>query len=98
VNVEMLGQLDYRPIAFNGGQRHLRLEGRSVVPAKSSLHGLSCSRRLSPLSGRNSTYGLVQISGTGSDLRPLRGLAHDRLAERQGPAMEVLPSSDISEN
>jgi hypothetical protein len=30
-------------------------------------------------------------------LRPLRGLAHDRLAERQAPAIEVLPSSDISE-
>ena len=29
-------------------------------------HGLSCSRRLSPLSGRNSTYRPVQISGTGS--------------------------------
>src|SRR6202022_4402856 len=29
-------------------------------------HGFSCSRRLSPLSGRNSTYRLVQISATGS--------------------------------
>src|SRR5258705_13932367 len=34
--------------------------------AGSSAHGFSCSRRLSPLSGRNSTYRLVQISGTGS--------------------------------
>jgi hypothetical protein len=31
-----------------------------------SAHGLSCSRRLSPLSGRNSTYRPVQISGAGS--------------------------------
>jgi hypothetical protein len=38
-----------------------------VVPAGSFAHGLSCSRRLSPLSGRNSTYRTVQISGTGSD-------------------------------
>jgi hypothetical protein len=37
-----------------------------VVPAGSSAHGFSCARRLSPLSGRNSTYRLVQISGTGS--------------------------------
>src|SRR5712671_5080856 len=34
--------------------------------AGSSAHGFSCSRRLSPLSGRNSTYDPVQISGTGS--------------------------------
>jgi hypothetical protein len=43
-----------------------------VVPARSSVHGLSCSRRLSPWSGRNSTYRPVQISGTGSD----RGIDH----------------------
>ena len=28
VDVEMLGQLGYRPVALDGGQRHLRLEGR----------------------------------------------------------------------
>src|SRR5437870_6977534 len=28
VNVKMLGQLGYRPVALDGGQRHLRLEGR----------------------------------------------------------------------
>src|SRR5258705_12641703 len=32
--------------------------------AGSSAHGFSCSRRLSPLSGRNSTYRPVQISAT----------------------------------
>jgi hypothetical protein len=37
-----------------------------VVPARSSVHGLSCSRRSSPLSGRNSTYRPVQICGAGS--------------------------------
>ena len=41
VDVEMLGQLRERPIALDGGKRHLRLEGRCVVPARSSAHGLS---------------------------------------------------------
>src|ERR1019366_511822 len=63
VNVEMLGQLGQRSIALDGGKRHLRLESRAVVPARSFVHCLSCSRRSSPLSGRNSTYRLVQISG-----------------------------------
>jgi Asp-tRNA(Asn)/Glu-tRNA(Gln) amidotransferase A subunit family amidase len=36
-----------------------------------SSHGLSRSRRLSPLSGSDSTYRLVQISGTGSRWRRL---------------------------
>src|SRR6266851_4116239 len=66
VDVEMLGQLSYRSVALDGGKRHLCLKGRGMVPARSSAHGLSCSRRLSPLSGRNSTYRPVQISGTGS--------------------------------
>src|ERR1700716_2954251 len=66
VDVEMLRQLSYRPVALDGGKRHLRLEGRCVVPARSSVHGLSCSRRLSPLSGRNSTYRPVQICESGS--------------------------------
>jgi threonine dehydrogenase-like Zn-dependent dehydrogenase len=66
VDVEVLGQLRHRSVALDGGKRHLSLEGRGVVPARSSAHGLSCSRRLSPLSGRNSTYRPVQISGAGS--------------------------------
>jgi hypothetical protein len=41
VDVELLGKLRNRPIAFDGGKRHLRLEGRCVVPACSSVHGLS---------------------------------------------------------
>lgn len=57
VDVELLGRLSQRSIALHGGQRHLRLEGRCVVPARSSAHcrsrfaGIAC-----PLSGRNSTY------------------------------------------
>src|SRR5258708_4161678 len=69
----MLRQLGDCAVALDGGQSHLRLEGGRVVPAGSSAHGFSCSRRLSPLSGRNSTYRLVQISGTGS----LRDLGFD---------------------
>jgi hypothetical protein len=38
-----------------------------VIPARSSVHGLSCSRRLSPPSGRNSTYRPVQICESGSE-------------------------------
>ena len=41
VNVELLGKLRQRSIALDGGKRHLRLEGRCVVPARSSPHGLS---------------------------------------------------------
>src|SRR5882672_2610585 len=41
VNIKVLGQLSYRPVAFDGGKRHLRLEGRCVVPARSSVHSLS---------------------------------------------------------
>jgi len=50
-----------RSIALAGGKRHFRLERRCVVPARSSAHGLSCLRPSSALSGRNSTYRLVQI-------------------------------------
>ena len=68
----MLRQLRQRPIALDGGKRHLRLESRAVVPAGSSVHGLSCSRQSSPLSGRNSTYRPVQICGAGSVRHLLR--------------------------
>jgi hypothetical protein len=66
VDVEVFGQLGRRSIALDGGKRHFSLEARCVVPARSSAHGLSCSRRLSPFSGRNSTYRPVQISAAGS--------------------------------
>ena len=41
MDVELLRKLSQRPIALDGGKRHLRLECRCVVPARSSLHGLS---------------------------------------------------------
>src|SRR6267378_2948009 len=54
--------------------------------AGSSAHGFSCSRRLSPLSGRNSTYRLVQISGTGSIII----LAERRKARQERRATNVM--------
>jgi len=41
VDVELLGKLRQRSVAPDGGERHLSLEGRGVVPAWSSVHGLS---------------------------------------------------------
>jgi hypothetical protein len=41
VNVELLSQLSECSIAFDCRKRHLRFEGRCVVPARSSAHGLS---------------------------------------------------------
>src|SRR6267378_1665461 len=56
--------------------------------AGSSAHGFSCSRRLSPLSGRNSTYRLVQISGTGST----RQMAFSGQRPQVAPSMTYAPS------
>jgi hypothetical protein len=39
--VELLRKLRKRSIAFDGRNGHFRLESRCVVPARSSLHGLS---------------------------------------------------------
>ena len=41
VDVELLRQLSQCSIALDGGKRHLGLEGRCVVPARSSAHCLS---------------------------------------------------------
>jgi hypothetical protein len=41
MHVEQFGKLCQCPIALDGGKRHLRLEGRCVIRARSSLHGLS---------------------------------------------------------
>ena len=41
VGVELLGKLSQGSIALDGGKRHLRLESRCVVPARSTLHGRS---------------------------------------------------------
>src|SRR6185436_16492639 len=41
MDVELPSQLSQRSIALDGAKRHLRLEGRCVVPARSSVHRLS---------------------------------------------------------
>jgi hypothetical protein len=41
MNVELLGKLRQCSITLDGGKCHLRLEGRCVVPPRSSAHGLS---------------------------------------------------------
>jgi hypothetical protein len=41
VDVELLRQLSQCSVALDGGKRHLRLEARCVVPARSSAHGFS---------------------------------------------------------
>ena len=41
MDIKLLSKLGQRSIALDGGKRHLRLEGRGVVPARSSAHGLS---------------------------------------------------------
>ena len=50
VNIELLRQLSQRPLALDGRQRHLRLEGRAVVPARSSRYGLSLLLGIMPIS------------------------------------------------
>jgi hypothetical protein len=43
MDVKLLRQFRQRQLAPDGGQCHLRLECRGVVPARSSAHVLSCS-------------------------------------------------------
>ncbi len=72
MNVKLLSQIAQRPLTPDGGQSNLRLEGRCVVPARSSAHRLSCSEAiLGSQSGRKSTYRLVQISRASSQAQPL---------------------------
>src|SRR3954447_14668797 len=46
MNVELLCQLGQRLLALDGGQSHLRLESRCVVPARSSGHCFSYAARI----------------------------------------------------
>jgi hypothetical protein len=43
VNVELVRQLGLRLLTLEGGQSHLRLESRGVIPASPLRHGFSCS-------------------------------------------------------
>jgi hypothetical protein len=40
MDAELRGQFGQRPVGFDGGQRHLRLKGRPVIPSR-SLHLLA---------------------------------------------------------
>jgi hypothetical protein len=66
VHVELLGQFHQRLLAPDGGKRHLRLESRAVVPARSSRHGLSCFRHLSQSQAEIPLILAVQISRASS--------------------------------
>jgi len=64
-----------------------------VVPARSSAHGLSCSRLSSPLSGRNSTYRAVQICESSSLYVPAPETgAPNRLMKASAPIKNRLNS------
>jgi hypothetical protein len=45
MHIEKLSQLGLRLVALHGGQRHLRLEGRRVVPASALRHLPVCLTR-----------------------------------------------------
>src|SRR4051794_37244489 len=46
MDIELLRQFGQRLLALDGGQSHLGLESRAVIPARSSRHRLSCSRAI----------------------------------------------------
>jgi hypothetical protein len=56
MNVKILRQLDQRLLALDRSYRHSRFEGRAVVPARSSSHGLLLARSIMPLLLGKSTY------------------------------------------
>jgi hypothetical protein len=62
VDVELLSQIGQRLLPLQHGRRRFRLEGRVVVSAGPFVICAPDTRRHSPLSGRKSTYRLVQIS------------------------------------
>lgn len=47
MHVELLGQSHQRLLTSNRSKRHLCPESWAVVPARSSRHGISCSRHVS---------------------------------------------------
>src|SRR3954454_12351513 len=46
MDIELLRQFGQRLLALDGGQSHLGLESRAVIPARSSRHRLSRSRAI----------------------------------------------------
>ncbi|WP_246721480.1 SDR family NAD(P)-dependent oxidoreductase [Rhizobium leguminosarum] len=68
MHIELLGQLHQRLLTSDGGERYLRLESRAVVPARSSCHGISCSRHLSRSQAEIPLILAVQFSRASSGL------------------------------
>ncbi|PQZ25475.1 hypothetical protein CQZ93_15450 [Ochrobactrum vermis] len=64
-----MGQFHQRLLASNGGERHFCLESRAMVPARSSRHGISCSRHLSRSQAEIPLIPPVQISRASSNRR-----------------------------
>jgi len=56
LEVKILCKLDHGLLAFDRGYRHFRLESRTVVPARSSCHGLLLARSIMLLLRGKSTY------------------------------------------
>ncbi|ASX09094.1 hypothetical protein CA696_028840 (plasmid) [Escherichia coli] len=67
MHVELLGQFHQRLLTSDRGERHFCLESRAVVPARSSCHGISCSRHLSRSQAEIPLITAVQISRATSD-------------------------------
>jgi len=60
-----------RLFAPDGGKRHLRLDSRAVVPARSSRHALSRFRHLSQIQAEISLILAVQISRASSQIHQI---------------------------
>ncbi len=56
MDIEILRQLNQGLLALDSGNRHFRLKGRAVVPARSSSHGLLLACSIMPLLLGKSTY------------------------------------------
>src|SRR5690606_35961408 len=67
MHIELLGQFHQSLLTSDGGKCHLRLESRAVVPARSSRHGISCSRHLSRSQAEIPLIPPVQISRASSN-------------------------------
>ena len=80
MHVELLRQLGQRLLALHGSQRHLRLKGRAVVPARSSGHRLSCSAAILPRQAETPLIPLFRFPGPPL-YYPLN--AQDRAIERR---------------
>src|SRR5271170_5907905 len=84
MDLELLRQIGERLLALDGGQCHLRLEGRCMVPARSSAHHLSCSTAIP-----GSCQAEIPLIGLSRFSRPPLPLCRRVLAWRLSITMEV---------